>query len=521
MRSPFLAGGPGGVNEKRGVAKAGGRGIIVAMETDMSRAEPKLVGVAPPAADSSQRVYVWWAVGFAFLAALGLFCVVILGPYLRARFAMRPVSRHYHSANMHVTDEQIVEAISSMGGPEEAVKCLSRYINLPGALATDKEVAYYLLGYCGEPAAGVLVRSLGKADWHEREWAAEALGTARAGTLAAVTALATATTDPVKGVRRWAAYSLGRIGPRAKEAVPALIDMLGRRDPEEGRAAAYALGCIGPDAGAAVPALLQAYRDRNSRIAESALSALQWIGPAASPAAPVLIDEIDSAQKHGWLTHCIDEIDTLGSIGPAAKAAVPILRQTLKHEATNVRLASVRALRDIGPDASAAIPEVLEALRDDDGQVRAYAAGALGCFGKKDPRVRAALEAALVHQDVYMRIDAAGALLRIWPDHGESLATITRALKDPDSNIRDSAAANLDIGPNAAAAVPALIEALKDEDVWVRCRAAGALGSIGPGAKQAVAELERACSDKFGNVQEAAAEALRKIRNEGAGDAGK
>src|SRR5262249_6230774 len=48
------------------------------------------------------------------------------------------------------------------------------------------------------------------------------------------------------------------------------------------------------------------------------------------------------------------------------------------------------------------------------------------------------------------------------------------------------------IGPEGKAAVPALIEALQDKDGLVQCRAAGALGKIGPEARDAGPALRRA-----------------------------
>ena len=45
------------------------------------------------------------------------------------------------------------------------------------------------------------------------------------------------------------------------------------------------------------------------------------------------------------------------------------------------------------------------------------------------------------------------------------------------------------MGPDAEEAVPALAETLSDNDPGVRCKAAWALGRIGPGAAPAVGEL--------------------------------
>ncbi len=64
-------------------------------------------------------------------------------------------------------------------------------------------------------------------------------------------------------------------------------------------------------------------------------------------------------------------------------------------------------------------------------------------------------------------------------------------------------------GPMAKDAVPVLIEALKDENLFVRNRAASALGKIGAAAKSAVPALKNALDDPA--VRSRAEEALERI----------
>ncbi|MBS1789642.1 MAG: HEAT repeat domain-containing protein [Acidobacteria bacterium] len=98
---------------------------------------------------------------------------------------------------------------------------------------------------------------------------------------------------------------------------------------------------------------------------------------------------------------------------------------------------------------------------------------------------------------------------------GEEMAVnaLLEALKDGDSNVRESASYDLgEIGGEVA--VTALLEALKDEDTRVRRNAARALGEIG--GEAAVAELLEALKDKDMVVREHAAKALGKIGGEAA-----
>ena len=73
---------------------------------------------------------------------------------------------------------------------------------------------------------------------------------------------------------------------------------------------------------------------------------------------------------------------------------------------------------------------------------------------------------------------------------GKTLSQWMQALKDEDLFVRLKAARALgDIGPPAKEAVPVLSAALKDENLSVRFMAARSLGRIGSAAKEAVPAL--------------------------------
>lgn len=64
------------------------------------------------------------------------------------------------------------------------------------------------------------------------------------------------------------------------------------------------------------------------------------------------------------------------------------------------------------------------------------------------------------------------------------------------------------LGQEAKAAVPVLIETLKDRDIYIRARAADALGTIGVEAKAAIPALIEARKDQDAGVRNAATKAL-------------
>ncbi len=85
-------------------------------------------------------------------------------------------------------------------------------------------------------------------------------------------------------------------------------------------------------------------------------------------------------------------------------------------------------------------------------------------------------------------------------------------LKHGDARQRAEAAGALgEMGPQAREAVPDLVAALRDDDPLVRRQAARALGRIGPAAKDAIPDLNRALVDPDRQVFREAMLALRSI----------
>ena len=264
-----------------------------------------------------------------------------------------------------------------------------------------------------------------------------------------------------------------------------------------------------------------------------AVRALRQIGAAAVPAL------VGALQKEDNLPLRKEVIDSLGSIGPTAKAAVPALVAELKDDHVQLRKSAAEALGQIGPAAKSAIPRLVAALEDEDDETREWAADALGYIGPaavqlfvvalKDKRIgllaaRAlagigssaesaipALVAALKHGAAKkMRWWAIDALGNIGPAAESAIPAIAKALKHRDGSIRSCAARALgQIGP---VALPTLVSALKNAGPSLRASAAEALGEIGSGAESAVPALVAALKhDAERYVRESAASSLGKI----------
>jgi HEAT repeat protein len=145
--------------------------------------------------------------------------------------------------------------------------------------------------------------------------------------------------------------------------MPALIDAA-RNDTNGGvRAdAALALGAIGPAASEAVPVLVNnlRYGDAGYTVATGAAIALAQIGLRAVPAltAALKCDRLGAAtpmSPTGYLGPVYPETENvrvyaahaLFYIGPPARDAIPVLRESLRDASQRVREAAAEALKKI------------------------------------------------------------------------------------------------------------------------------------------------------------------------------
>jgi HEAT repeat protein len=162
--------------------------------------------------------------------------------------------------------------------------------------------------------------------------------------------------------------------------------------------------------------------------------------------------------------------------------AVPLLALALKDGNASIRAGAAHALSGIGAGARPAVAELIEAFRGE----------------YKDPNIRDQI-----------RSNAGSALEKI----GEpAVPGLVDVLQDKNQFLRFEASNRLTrIGEPA---VPALLGALKSTSKDQRLMAAYTLGQLG--AQKAVPALTRLSQDasEDGSVRQAAAEALKKIRNQ-------
>jgi len=303
--------------------------------------------------------------------------------------------------------------------------------------------------------------------------------------------------------RHWAIQVLQAIGSASPEVVPALVHELDNRntaneaadaliiisltdtnvlarvmerlesdiDLPEAKSSARVLHAIGVEARPAVPLLIRALDNTNAFV--EAILALSVIGPDAAPAVPHLLrlyeqwrgEELKYPERHMI-------VGALGSIGPAARAAVPMLKGLKDYEASSVPHAllriepqnpqlaietarrdlepkethfwqpgSIELLGEVGPPAQSVIPILLRAV--DSPAEDGIAFNAAWAIWRIDPsqkaKVAAVFERLRSHEGRYPYEDlpmyAAGALWQIEPERKEELRPAVIALLNKWKNV--------------------------------------------------------------------------------------
>lgn len=319
--------------------------------------------------------------------------------------------------------------------------------------------------------------------------------------------------DTHPGVRLEVAEAIAAIdSQRAQPTVGILIGLLSESKADHRQRAAAGLGALGPLAKEAVPALVKALGDDSKPVQLSAAHALVEIDrAAASPAVGVLI-ELGLAKD----ARRPDKAATaLGRIGPAAKDALPKLRDSLRSGRTSFQVEAAVAITRIEPSSAAEGVAVLLALitegRDDTAALRA-----LGGLEKDAalPAVPALTKLLTAQGDVrYDRFEVAAALLRMDSENAASLAYFHEFLgpSAKPGRMYDVADALEEIGAAGAKLVPDLRVMLGSKNEIIREWAVEILGEIGPSAKEALPALREQLAQKTDRDKRRLERAIQRI----------
>lgn len=304
------------------------------------------------------------------------------------------------------------------------------------------------------------------------------------------------------GAKIFCVHSLHRMGPAAVLAAPHLVPLL--QDPEPGvrHEVELTLREIAPE-------LLAANNQKLNQETDATVEKL--------------VETIET----GDFAQCMRAVEGLAVLGPAAKAAVPVLIRNLNGFPTHVagRLGMVptmnsqryigEALAEIGPDAKAAVPALIEAGGNPHGAVNVWFK-VLGQIGPAAKDAVPLLEKNLSANDERLRLAAADALTRIVPDQCSNAVAVLCALQRDNSVsgfYRLSAAVPLwKLGLESQSPVPALLKELEQSPHSDASSYMDLLGEVGPDAKAALPKLETYLDPpKDIRLRRKAAIAIRKI----------
>ena len=324
-------------------------------------------------------------------------------------------------------------------------------------------------------------------------------------------------------MRRHTVDAIVQAGRWATEAsYPTLTHLLKDSDEAVRDAAQRTLNDLKPD----IPAeMLKALRDKDFKVQCNADEHLYLVRCRPSRMGEIMMDLLkDENPKTRWLA-----ARALGHRDRDQERSIAALVAAARDDDnTEVRQIAVRTLMDYGKQAKAAIPMLLESLKKDP-KNRQWTEMALGAIDPLDERVFPVLmEAAQTEGDWA----AVNGLARCHSRAKEVVPVLIKLLQvgnrtgKPEPRDRRPGFITLDsrngiirllegFGPEAKTAVPTLIEILRDESVEMSCRAnaAHALGEIGPGARAAIPDLEKAKREGLFQGQ-VAEEAIEKIQDD-------
>jgi len=272
------------------------------------------------------------------------------------------------------------------------------------------------LGQVGPPARDALAAlrlALDDPDAHVRVYAALALGRIDKDDKLALPALLAGLKEKAGPVRRAAVAALAELAPRDGAAVPELLRAL-TDDPDKvvRAGAAFALGRVAawgnqagdPPAGV-LAALLNAVEDDKDELPRLwSIWSLRRFGLVAKPAIPALKAGAQREPEERELA-----LDTLARLGPVG---VPALCEVLKQAKLKSRLEIMKYLEEMGPAAKEAVPILRESLKADSYQERSAAVAALMRIAwKSDARaiteaLRLLVERGVLSGAAYLRVGA-------------------------------------------------------------------------------------------------------------------
>lgn len=261
---------------------------------------------------------------------------------------------------------------------------------------------------------------------------------------------------------------------------------------------------------AAVPALTEAIYDEEPMVVSNAAYALGKIGKGAGFAVYALKICADTSMYDVCREAAAEAIS---KIGDNVAAGFSEAAHRLKDDNSWVRGYSCELIGSLGAAARNAVPHLKEALQDNDGNVRSCAAKALGSMGAyAAPAAATLLERLTIDEDFQVKNEALNALINIGPYAPGIMETLTDVASGSDSALSDIVLSN--ISKLGEVAFPILLKTLRDGNLMQKRKAAQGLGELGANAKDAIRDLTGLLMSDDGILRSLAKNSLHKIKTE-------
>jgi HEAT repeat protein len=152
-----------------------------------------------------------------------------------------------------------------------------------------------------------------------------------------------------------AVVALREIGPIGEAGIPGLIERLADPDRQIRLHAAISLGSFGPDAASALPRLEPFLKDKSHTVRVYSANAVWKITHKVEPVLTVLEEGLkDKAAGFRWAAPVF-----LGEMGAAAEPAIPLLEEASKDTDKQVASLAVQALAEISAQTLRSITNLL------------------------------------------------------------------------------------------------------------------------------------------------------------------
>jgi HEAT repeat protein len=283
-------------------------------------------------------------------------------------------------------------------------------------------------------------------------------------------------------------------GQYADSIHSALLTRLPVIDKEEEAYASAILLLIDRRDARAMKLLLSALSGRDSNLRKTAHQTIRVLSVSTNQIVDSLIAGLDD--KDPAIVHA--SIESLSTIGPNARAAIPALVRLAKREdgaqlhskEPSLRRKLLAAIGRIGLDR----PETLAALRPvlfrPTQEEMIAGMDCLANIGRSAKSVGVELKPLLSSNNHLLRLNAARTLAGIDCLDNDVLKVLRAGLREKKGTVRLAAIQTVArVGPPARDCTPILVSLLQDDDVDIRLAAADALGHIGVGASQAIPAL--------------------------------